>query len=173
VSTSVGYSMTHACRTCGESGPTRWVEVRHGEDEQVGMCMQCRGVGEQIYSDSVSHPNESKPFGNQALRTETHEEHSKKYSEPLEPRVECRGLTPRKTITCQVHPGRCTRPDGHHGEHTGKDGARWNYGHCAIDPLMRDCPACRADEFAFDSGSTREPTVQRVRRAPEQMSLFQ
>ena len=44
MSTSVGYSMIDPCSYCGESGTDRWVEVRHGDEDVVGMCLQCRGV---------------------------------------------------------------------------------------------------------------------------------
>ena len=44
MSTTVGYSMIDPCSQCGESGSVRWVEVQHGAEDVVGMCLQCRGV---------------------------------------------------------------------------------------------------------------------------------
>lgn len=111
------------------------------------------------YSEPSTTDNQSESCTNQRGTEKSAAKYSENYSEPVD-------LEPWRKQPCKVHI-RCIRHDGHHGQHVDAQGQAWDYGACSLDPLVRECPQCRADEYPIGARTPphrRQPT--------HQLSLF-
>ncbi len=131
----------------------------------VPPCPACGRRGQQVWLE-VSRSDDGHAEYGPCSRCRNHVDDT--------PESESAGvdLEPWKRYTCRAHP-KCVRQDGHHGQHLDADGAHWDYGACTLDPVVRDCPKCRADDYPIGARPVDvRASEPRKWRSMVQMDLF-